>query len=56
MASVHQNGFGDYIKAVNPQKDGRASHFFLLAILRIPGKESQIVGAKDLQLMSVLHL
>lgn len=31
MAPVPHNGFGDNIKAVNPQKDGRASHSFLLA-------------------------
>ena len=49
MASVHQNGFGDHVKAVNPQKDGRASHFFLLA------RETSDLGPESLLLIFLLR-
>ena len=49
MAPVPHNGFGDNIKAVNPQKDGRASQSFLLA------RETSDLGPESLLLIFLLR-
>lgn len=49
MAPVPHNGFGDYIKAINPQKGGRASRSFLLA------RETSDLGPESLLLIFLLR-
>ena len=49
MAPAPPPPFDDYLKAVNPQKDGRASHSFLLV------KETSDLGPESLLLIFLLR-